>query len=214
MNSKRPLQDEDDSDASGPKRPRTREPFDIVSHVGHGDYTIAWICALPLELTASRAMLDEAHPSLPNLEGDDNTYVLGRIHRHNVVMTGLGQYGTNDAATVATNLKRSFPNIRATLMVGIGGGAPSQADLNLGDVVVGTRVMHYDMGKVVESGRFQETAVAKSPSPLLNSAVSNLRSKHAAHQSGDWMASLLKSRLPTLSHPGERHPDRLFLASY
>ena len=232
MDSKRPLQDEEDSDPdvtwNHPKRPRTRT-FDIASHVGvharrnehyspqlaHGDYTIAWICALFLELAASRAMLDEVHPRLPNLDHDDNVYVLGRIHQHNVVMACLpGQYGTNNAAIVATNLKRSFPNIRATLMVGIGGGSPSQADVYLGDVVVGSRVMQYDMGKVVESGRFQETAVAKTPSPLLNSAVSNLRSKHAAHQSGDWMASLLKSRLPALSHPGERHPDRLFLASY
>ncbi|KAK0712465.1 hypothetical protein B0T26DRAFT_779636 [Lasiosphaeria miniovina] len=91
--------------------------------------------------------------------GDDNTYVLGRIDQHNVVMACLpGQYGTNNAAIVATNLKRSFPNVRATLMVGIGGGAPSQADLYLGDVVVGTRIMQYDMGKMVAGGLFQETA--------------------------------------------------------
>jgi hypothetical protein len=207
MNSKRPLHDEDDSDASGPKRPRTRT-FDIAPHVGvhtsrdaydspflHGDYTIAWICALPLELAASRAMLNDEHPPLPNVGGDDNAYVLGCIHRHNVVMTYLpGQYGTNNAAMVATNLKRSFPNIRATLMVGIGGGSPTQADLYLGDVVVGTRVMQYDMGKVVEGGRFQETAVSKTPAPLLNSAVSALRSKYVVHHDEDRMASLLRSR--------------------
>ena len=98
-------------------------------------------------------MLDEEHPLPPNQAGDDNTYVLGRIDQHNVVMTCLpGQYGTNNAAIVATNLKRSFPSSRATLMVGIGGGSPSQADLYLGDVVVGTRVMQYDMGKMVAGG--------------------------------------------------------------
>ena len=215
MNSKRPQQD--DSDASHPKRPKT---FDIVSHGSHSgvplayrDYTIAWICALPLELAASRAMLDEQHPSQPGIAGDDNTYVLGRIHRHNVVMACLpGQYGTNNAAIVATNVKRSFPSIRATLMVGIAGGSPSQADLYLGDVVVGTRVIQYDMGKALGGGHFQETAIPKTPVPLLNSAVSTLRSKHVAHQFSDRIASLLRSRLPNLSRPD--HPDRLFQASY
>lgn len=28
----------------------------------HDDYTIAWICALPLEMTAAKAMLDTSHP--------------------------------------------------------------------------------------------------------------------------------------------------------
>jgi len=103
----------------------------------YGDYTIAWICALPLELSASRAMLDEEHVLLPNQAGDDNVYVLGHIDQHNVVMICLpGQYGTNNAVIVATNLKRSFPSIRATLMVGIGGGSLSQADLYLSDVAL------------------------------------------------------------------------------
>ncbi|KAG7284846.1 hypothetical protein NEMBOFW57_009461 [Staphylotrichum longicolle] len=120
-------------------------------------------------------MLDKEHLRLPNQAGDDNIYVLGRIDQHNVVMACLpGQYGTNNAAIVATNLKRSFQNIRATLMVGIGGGSPGQADLYLGDVVVGRRVMQYDMGKMIAGGLFQETADAKVPAWLLNSAVSAL----------------------------------------
>ncbi|KAH7325656.1 hypothetical protein B0I35DRAFT_493569 [Stachybotrys elegans] len=179
----------------------------------HEDYTIAWICALPLELAASRAMLDEEHRQLPIQTGDDNTYVLGHIDQHNIVMACLpGQYGTNNAAIVATNLKRSFPRILATLMVGIGGGSPSQADLRLGDVVVGTRVMQYDMGKVVVHGRFQETADAKTPAPLLNSAVSNLRSRHGPYHSSSRMTSLLQSKLP--SHPRPSQPDRLFQSTY
>lgn len=217
MSSKRLQHDEDgDSDASQPKRPRTRT-FDIDAAddsppFPHSDYTIAWICALPLELAASRAMLDEQHPPPPHQVGDDNIYVVGRIHRHNVVMACLPQYGTNNAAIVATNLKRSFPGIRATLMVGIGGGSPSQADLYLGDVVVGTRVMQYDMGKVVGGGHFQGTAVAKTPSMLLNSALSTLRSQHVAQQSSDRTGSLLKSRFPDLTRPDR--PDSLFQASY
>ncbi|VBB81815.1 Putative Ankyrin repeat domain-containing protein [Podospora comata] len=221
MNPKRTYQDEEPS-ASLPKRPRIFDTssngsiypnHDAYPPLVHEDYTIAWICALPLELAVSRAMLDEEHPLPPNQAGDDNIYVLGRIDQHNVVMTCLpGQYGTNNAAIVATNLKRSFPSIRATLMVGIGGGSPSQADLYLGDVVVGTRVMQYDMGKVIAGGSFQETADAKTPSWLLNSAVSALRSKHGPHRSSSGMARILRSRLPNILRPN--HPDRLFQASY
>jgi nucleoside phosphorylase len=209
---RRHQEDELESDASYPKRPII---LGIPSHgaVTHRDYTIAWICALPLELAASRAILDEEHPVPLNQVGDDNSDVLGRIDQHNVVMVCLpGQYGTNNAAIVSTNLKRSFPTIRGTLMVGIGGGCPTQADLNLGDVVVGTRVMQYDMGKVVAGGDFLETADAKTPAPLLNSAVSSLRSKHAPHRSSQRMASLLRGRLPHVSRPNR--PDRLFQASY
>ncbi|KAK4220966.1 hypothetical protein QBC38DRAFT_550337 [Podospora fimiseda] len=231
MDLKRPRQDEESLDFdvtwNHPKRPRTT--IHKASHVGadtshdvddspqftHGDYTIAWICALPRELSASRAMLDEEHTQLPSLDRDDNVYILGCIHRHNVVMTCLpGQYGTNNAAIVATNLKRSFPNIRASLMVGIGGGSPSQADLYLGDVVVGTRIMQYDMGKVIAGGLFQETADPKIPTHLLNSAVAALRSRHEPGLLSRRMAGLLQRRLPHILRPGPDYPDHLFQASY
>ena len=48
-----------------------------------------------------------------------------------------GEYGVGSAASVITNMLNSFPNLRISLMVGIGGGAPTkQNDIRLGDVVV------------------------------------------------------------------------------
>lgn len=179
----------------------------------HGDYTIAWICALPLELTASRAMFDEEHVPLLHQLGDGNQYVLGRVGQHNVVMACLpGQYRTANATTVATNLKRSFPNVRATLMVGIGGGSPSQADIRLGDIVVGTRVVEYDLGKAVRNGQFEATGDRKVPEQLLRSVVSNLRSEHGKMTSSARVADLLRSRLPEHARPNQ--PDRLFQSAY
>lgn len=110
----------------------------------NSDYTVGWICALPIELAASTAMLDEQHPGLPQDENDSNTYTLGRIGPHNVVLACLpsGTTGIHPAAIAAANLLRSFPKIRFGLMVGIGGGAPSNPsdnpheDLRLGDLVV------------------------------------------------------------------------------
>jgi nucleoside phosphorylase len=110
----------------------------------HDDYTVGWICALEVELSASEAMLDKVHPILPRVANDTNIYTLGEIGRHKAVLACLptGAIGTNAAATAAANLLRSFPKIRFGLMVGIGGGVPGNAsdhpykDLHLGDVVV------------------------------------------------------------------------------
>lgn len=60
------------------------------------DYTLAWICALPLELAAAHAMLEETHPSLTYPAITNITYTLGRIAGHNIVIACLpsGVYGT------------------------------------------------------------------------------------------------------------------------
>jgi hypothetical protein len=69
-------------------------------------------------------MLDEEHPDLLQAENDTNTYTLGQ---HNVVLVCLpsGTTGIGAAATAARDLLRSFPKVRFGLMVGVGGGAPS-----------------------------------------------------------------------------------------
>ena len=58
----------------------------------------------------------------------------------------------------------SFPNVRIGLMVGIGGGAPSQKhDIRLGDIVVSAPrdgnggVFQYDFGKMIQDKSFQTT---------------------------------------------------------
>jgi nucleoside phosphorylase len=107
------------------------------------DYTVGWICALPLELTASEGMLDKVHEGLRIAEGDKNKYILGEINGHNIAMACLpaGSIGQTSAATVAADMMHSFPRIRFGLMVGIGGGVPNPSarpdeDIRLGDVVV------------------------------------------------------------------------------
>ncbi|CAI7615413.1 unnamed protein product, partial [Penicillium pancosmium] len=183
----------------------------------HDQYTIAWICALHIEMAAARAMIDTVHESLPGQTDDINTYLLGSIKQHNVVIACLptDQYGTINAARVITNLKRTFPSIRASLMVGIGGGVPGRSDIRLGDVVVGTRVMQYDLGKVVGegNGNFHRTAIPRTPGLLLGTAVSALRSAHELRPSQ--IRFILQTRLEAHSeynHPGS--PDRLFMSTY
>src|ERR1700759_1299814 len=91
------------------------------------DYTVGWVCALPIELAAAQEMLDEEHEDLEPDDHDHNLYSLGRINGHNVVIVCLpaGDIGTNPAATVATQMRSTFRSVRFGLMVGIGGGVPT-----------------------------------------------------------------------------------------
>ncbi|KAF9886268.1 hypothetical protein FE257_011881 [Aspergillus nanangensis] len=180
----------------------------------HELYTVAWICALSFEMAAAQAVLDERHEPLPTHTDDTNTYALGNIQGHNVVIACLpmNQYGIVNAATVMTNLKRTFPAIRVGLMVGIGGGVPSMADVRLGDVVVGTRVMQTDLGKIVAGEQLERTSIPKIPHQLLGTAVSALRSKHELGPSQ--VPSILQLKLEGHGYGRPSLPDRLFLATY
>ena len=119
-------------------------------------YTVGIICAFSVEKVAACSFLDEERPRLRyQSDKDSNDYTLGKINEHNVVIAGLplGRYGTTNAAVVARDMVRTFPNIRIGLMVGIGGGAPSKHhDIRLGDVVVGASIncrnelLQYDFG--------------------------------------------------------------------
>lgn len=197
-----------------PEREKTFHHDGFTSRT-NADYTIAWVCALHTELAAARVMLDIIHEPLPQFENDTNSYLLGSIRRHNIVIACLpaDDYGTISAAAVIMNLKRSFPEVRAGLMVGVGGGVPTRAnDLRLGDIVVGTRVIQHDVGNVVEDEEFRRTAMPKALFPFLHTAVSALRAKHES----------TPSRVPLIlqrfrAHPAYNRPnlpDRLFQMTY
>ncbi|KAK1974931.1 hypothetical protein LZ30DRAFT_775020 [Colletotrichum cereale] len=131
------------------------------------EYTVGWVCALWIEMAAGLAMLDRIHGSLPTTANDSNEYILGNVGAHNVVMACLGSYGTNNAATVASNMLRSFPSIHVRLMVGIGGGVPGDVDIRLGDIVVGERVIQHGLGKIVPGDRVQRTGISKTRCPTI-----------------------------------------------
>ncbi|KAH8125790.1 hypothetical protein LI328DRAFT_165647 [Trichoderma asperelloides] len=151
-------------------------------------YTVGWICALVTEQTAAAAFLEERHARLRDQPPNDtNSYILGSAEGHNVVIAvlPLGEYGTASAANVAANLLRTFPNIRISLLVGIGGGAPSEKhDIRLGDVVVSAPtgshggVFQYDFGKTIQEKTFQYTRVLNQVPTILRTAISNLQTQH------------------------------------
>lgn len=152
------------------------------------DYTVGWICAVTTEYVAARAFLDEKHEGPAYVSPrDNNNYTLGKIGKHSVVIAVLpdGEYGTDSAAGVARDMLHSFSNIRIGLMVGIGGGAPSQKhDIRLGDIVVssprdgGGGVFQYDYGKSIQEQSFQHTRFLDQPPTLLRTAVNGLKAQY------------------------------------
>ncbi|KIA75572.1 hypothetical protein HK57_00675 [Aspergillus ustus] len=193
----------------------------------HADYTIGWICALPVEVAASKAMLDNLHPSLPQGGNDHNVYTLGELYGHNIVIACLpsGVYGISSASTVAVQMLNTFPAIRFSLMVGVGGGVPGSyiADVRLGDVVVSKPtstfggVVQYDIGKAIRGHRIQRTGVLNRPPSILLAAVSRLEADHMMNHSSipDELEAMLDKypNMEAFEHPGAEH-DIVFHADY
>ncbi|KAM3437213.1 hypothetical protein MY4824_003911 [Beauveria thailandica] len=124
-------------------------------------------------------MLDEEHETLPQPRSDTNIYNLGAINNHNVVVAGLPKAGNCPAATVITQMRMTFPNLKHGLLVGIGGGVPVKTDhgmIRLGHVVVSeptgahSGAVQYDHGKAT-AGQFELKGILNSPpTALLNAA--------------------------------------------
>ncbi len=147
--------------------------------LSHDEYTVAWVCPLEVELIAALEMLDEEHERLPQQPADHNVYTLGSVAGHNLVIASIPIPGNNPAATVVTQLRMTFPNIRFRLLVGIGGGVPVTTDnamIRLGDIVVSkpTEVysgfVQYDHGKAC-NGLFQRTGILPPPPAVLLQAA-------------------------------------------
>lgn len=99
-----------------------RVPAGAPEKLTHDDYTVGWIGVLRCELTAATILLDENHEPLPTVVSDSNVYRLGRMGQHNVVIASPSRSGVANAAKTATNMIRTFRNIKIGLLVGLGGG--------------------------------------------------------------------------------------------
>lgn len=191
-------------------------------------YTIGWISAISTEQTAARQFLDEHHDQAECVsQHDNNSYTLGRMGKHHVVIATLpdGEYGECSATAVARDMLSSFPNVRVALMVGIGGGAPSpKHDIRLGDVVVSSPVgenggvFQYDFGKTIQDQEFQHTRHLDKPPTILRTTVSKIKSQHEeAGTMIDDAINYILSQKPRLKKKYSRpdaSTDQLFKSSY
>jgi hypothetical protein len=100
------------------------------------EYTVGWVCALPVELGAAQEILDEEHRDLERdpADNDENLYALGSISGHNVAicMSARGPDWQQPGGSRGEQMRATFKAIRFGLMVGTGGGVPSaKADIRL-----------------------------------------------------------------------------------
>lgn len=192
------------------------------------DYKVGWITALPIDAAAAKTMLDVIHPRLPIPDSDSNIYTFGQTNSgdgawnggHNIVIAS-GRPGTATAATVANDMRRTFPWLRIGLMVGIAGGVWSpDTDVRLGDIVVGVHptgeagVVQYDYGKHIQDGAFVKTgAMNKAPSILLN-AVAAVQADHLVMDISElpYVSNLKRDR--ALKFSKRPSQDRLFTSTY
>ncbi|RBQ73889.1 hypothetical protein FVER14953_20410 [Fusarium verticillioides] len=155
--------------------------------VNYNIYTIGWICAIQAELVAASELLDEEiSETVPTPKEDNNAYTLGKIGNHYVVIAALpmGQYGIVNAASVARDMLRTFPNVRLGFMVGIGGGVPTKHDIRLGDVVVGVPkkrsggLVQYDHGRAIQGNGIGIMGALNQPPTSILTAIAKLDAWH------------------------------------
>ncbi|KAE8151868.1 nucleoside phosphorylase domain-containing protein [Aspergillus avenaceus] len=190
------------------------------------DFTIAIICALPLEADAVEALFDETYDRLSRLygreSGDTNAYVNGRIGGHNVVLCYMPGTGKSSAASVAARLRASYTSIQLALVVGTCGGTPYgpySTQIFLGDVIISDAVIEYDFGKQYPGGFHRTTGVSNSlgpPNQEIRSLLAGLRAKRALQEfQGEMLQQLFTIQHSELQW---RRPDFvddvLFKASY
>ncbi|KAK7212205.1 hypothetical protein V2G26_019383 [Clonostachys chloroleuca] len=186
-------------------------------------------------------MLDEEHGNPQTLpqKTDNNSYVLGQIHNHKVVIACLprGEVGASSAALVAQNMMWSFPNIRIGLMVGIGAGIPrcsgnedddsdddDEEDVHLGDVVISSDkktggVVAYNFGKKLADGSFEVAYHLDQPPRVLRTTLANLEATHEVRDNlipkyiGQMLVKLPGKMQSKWMHPG-LEKDILFPPDY
>ncbi|TQV91091.1 NB-ARC and ankyrin domain-containing protein [Cordyceps javanica] len=182
------------------------------------DYTVAWIAPLQIELEAALAALDKVHHGeFPHRPGDEHIFEAGEIESHNVVIGTIpasASYGTSAAVSLANELRRTFPNIRLTLVVGIAAAFPELTvrDIRLGDILVGlsdrneSAIVQYDLGKQTSDG-FQLLRGGHALQPASKLASMALaKAERKARQNPDYFLQQYKT-VRDGRHGGITFPD-------
>jgi nucleoside phosphorylase len=199
-----------------------------MTSLTHNDYTIAWICALPLEAAAARVMLDKTHSPLLKPSTDPNAYELGELNGHYIVITCLpaGVYSTVSAAAVVSHIRSTFPQLQYRLIVGIEDRVPGkQNNIQLGDIMVSkpigkhSKVIQYNYSKAVQGSQFEPTGTLNKPPPVLLTHISQLEAKNITGHENDVVKIIqeILEQNPDMQDrfsPPKPHTDFLFQSSY
>jgi nucleoside phosphorylase len=149
------------------------------------------VCALTIEADAVLAVFDETWDinQYGKARSDTNSYDVGRIGNHNVVLAHLPGPGKMNAATGATSLRSSFPNIRLCLVVGICGGVPTHLDTEkeiiLGDVIISNGIVQYDFARQLPNGCMRKDTFSDNlprPTQEIRSFLNKIEGVHGGRK--------------------------------
>lgn len=89
------------------------------------------------------AILNIVHKTQPRATNNSNTYTFSRIANHNIIIIYLpsSYYNNNNAATVASNIRQTFPSIQLYLIVSISSGVPTKVNIRLSDVIISKGIL-------------------------------------------------------------------------
>lgn len=190
-------------------------------------FEVAIICALSLEVDAMMALFDDfweqEQQHYEKSDGDTNSYTIGRLGQHHVLLVHMSHIGKASAANVAATLRSSFPHIRLALLVGICGGVPfvdgGKEEITLGDIVISTQIVQSDFGR-----QYSDTFIRKNtaqdnlsrPNQEIRAFISSLQTKVATleEQIQTNTVTLFNAENPkNLKYPGV-YKDKLFEKTY
>ncbi|KAL4877442.1 nucleoside phosphorylase domain-containing protein [Aspergillus karnatakaensis] len=195
-------------------RPTSREHF-----------TVAVFCALPKEANAVSYLFTEtwAQPMYGKADKDENTYTLGRIGDHNVVLVHMAGMGKRSACQAASCARSSYPGIKLALVVGIFGGLPrgdGHNELILGDVIISDDIVQYDLGRQYP-GTFETRSgheVRRQPPREFQSILSKLKSTRGRTAFAAKISQYVRVQCSGLAPEPVKYPgydqDELFQPEY
>jgi nucleoside phosphorylase len=187
------------------------------------DFEIAIICALKLERDAVEALMEvdfkEQGRAYGKASQDRNVYTTGVLDGRAVVLAYPRDMGTLNAATVASDMRYSFRNIKIALVVGVCGGAPQtsdRTDIYLGDAIISTAVIQYDFGRQYPDG-FRRKNEVESTLGRASTEIANF----LAYLEGSRVTKRLMAKINSYNqdatrksaYPGAEH-DYLFPSEY
>ncbi|OJJ46491.1 hypothetical protein ASPZODRAFT_96755 [Penicilliopsis zonata CBS 506.65] len=186
------------------------------------DFEIAIICALQTESDAVEAVLEERWEyTLGKAQADPNSYITGRICRHNVVLVSLPGMGKARAASATASLLSSFPAVKLGLVVGVCGGVPTDPtdttrEVLLGDAIISTGIVQYDFGRRLPNKMVRKTdgpgGHLSRPSKEIQSFLRQVSGLGGRRRLEDHTLRYL-TEISTVRYPGQSE-DRLYHPTY
>lgn len=146
---------------------------------------IGVITAISKEYAAMYLMMNSVRQIHLKGKGAGHSFYIGELAaanggKHFIAIGLCSEMGNNNASIRVTTMKEHFPKLNLIIMTGIAGGIPNpksvEDHVRLGDIVVSSKVVQYDLVKD-DGDRETNRSNSAKPSPILKEAIDSLKTK-------------------------------------